>query len=92
MIAGYAAALGMVLAISLVFRNFPHFNQTTVAFTFLLGILGASALWGLGVSVFMSLAATLSYNFFPASGWHIYNRRSAKLGRIICVSCDLGCG
>ena len=35
-----------------------------MAFTYLLAILGVSALWGLGISVFMSLAATLTYNYF----------------------------
>ena len=41
-----------------------RFNATTVAFTYLLAILGVSAVWGLAVSVFMSLAATLAYNYF----------------------------
>ena len=41
-----------------------RFNATTVALTYLLAILGVSALWGLSVSVFMSLAATLAYNYF----------------------------
>jgi two-component system sensor histidine kinase KdpD len=64
LILGYVTAFVVVLVISVVYRHLPRVNATTVAFTFLLGILGASAIWGLGVSVFMSLAATLSYNFF----------------------------
>ena len=35
-----------------------------MAFTYLLAILGVSTLWGLSVSVFMSLVATLTYNYF----------------------------
>jgi two-component system sensor histidine kinase KdpD len=60
----YAAALAAVLLILLFYRLVPGFNATTVALTFLLAILVASAVWGLAVSVFMSLAATLAYNFF----------------------------
>jgi two-component system, OmpR family, sensor histidine kinase KdpD len=64
LIAGYAAALAVVFAISFTYRHFPSVKLTTIGFTFLLGILGASAVWGLGVSVFMSLAATLAYNYY----------------------------
>jgi two-component system, OmpR family, sensor histidine kinase KdpD len=60
----YAVALAAVLLITLFYRLAPGFNGTTVALTYLLAILGASTLWGLAVSVFMSLAATLAYNFF----------------------------
>jgi two-component system sensor histidine kinase KdpD len=63
-IARYAAALAAVLLITFLYRHAPRVNATTVAFTFLLAILGSSALWGLGVSIFMSLVATLSYNYF----------------------------
>jgi two-component system sensor histidine kinase KdpD len=60
----YAAALAAVGLITLLYRHTHRANVTTVAFTFLLAILGASALWGLAVSVVMSLAATLAYNYF----------------------------
>ena len=63
-IARYAAALAAVLAIAFFYRHTHRFNATTVAFTYLLAILGVSTLWGLAVSVFMSLAATLAYNYF----------------------------
>ncbi|HEY2647414.1 MAG TPA: DUF4118 domain-containing protein, partial [Candidatus Acidoferrales bacterium] len=63
-LARYAAALAAVFAITYFYVNVHRFNVTTVAFTFLLAILGASTLWGLSVSVFMSLAATLAYNYF----------------------------
>jgi two-component system sensor histidine kinase KdpD len=64
LLAQYAAALAAVLAITSFYRHESRFNATTVAFTFLLAILAASTVWGLSVSIFMSLAATLSYNYF----------------------------
>src|ERR1700722_13551158 len=60
----YAAALAAVLAITFHYKHTHQVNATTVAFTYLLAILGVSALWGLWISVFMSLAATLAYNYF----------------------------
>jgi len=61
-LARYAAALAAVAIITGFYRHTHRFNATTVAFTYLLAILGVSTLWGLAVSVFMSLAATLTYN------------------------------
>jgi two-component system sensor histidine kinase KdpD len=63
-LARYVAALAAVLLITYFYYHARRFNATTVAFTFLLAILGVSAVWGLAVSVFMSLAATLAYNYF----------------------------
>jgi two-component system sensor histidine kinase KdpD len=63
-IARYAAALAAVVAITYFYVHTHRFNATTVAFTYLLAILGVSAVWGLGISVFMSLVATLTYNYF----------------------------
>jgi two-component system sensor histidine kinase KdpD len=63
-LARYVAALAAVLLITYFYKNTHRFNVTTVAFTYLLAILGVSALWGLWISVFMSLAATLTYNYF----------------------------
>jgi two-component system sensor histidine kinase KdpD len=58
-------ALVMVAGITLFFREaLPRVNQTTVALSFLLAILAVSAVWGMTVSVLMSLAAILSFNFF----------------------------
>lgn len=64
LIARYTAALAAVLVITYFYQSTHRFNATTVAFTYLLAILGVSALWGLGVSIFMSLAATAAYNYF----------------------------
>ncbi len=63
-LARYAAALAAVLLITYFYVYTHRFNATTVAFTYLLAILGVSTLWGLSVSVFMSVAATLVYNYF----------------------------
>jgi two-component system sensor histidine kinase KdpD len=60
----YAAALAVVLMITYFYAHAHRFNATTIAFTYLLAILGVSTLWGLSVSVFMSLVATFTYNYF----------------------------
>jgi len=60
----YAAAAGIVGAIILVFRRLPPVNATSVAFILLLAILYVSAFWGLWISIFMSLLATLSFNYY----------------------------
>lgn len=62
--ARYAAALAAVLAITYFYVAAHRFNVTTIAFTYLLAVLGVSTLWGLSVSVFMSVAATLAYNYY----------------------------
>ena len=41
-----------------------HLNPTTIALAFLLGVLGISASWGLRQAVFMSVVATLAFNYF----------------------------
>src|SRR6201988_4764684 len=58
-------ALLIVAGITLFFRDaIPRVNQTTVALSFLLAILAVSAVWGMAVSVLMSVAAILAFNFF----------------------------
>ena len=66
----FVAATGIILAIVLVFRLAAPANITSVALIFLLAILYVSAFWGLRVSIFMSLLATLSFNhyFLPPLG------------------------
>jgi two-component system sensor histidine kinase KdpD len=67
----YAAGFVTIVLITLFFRQETRFAVTTVVLTNLLAILVASALWGLGVSVFMSITATLAldYYFFPPIGY-----------------------
>lgn len=43
--------------------HFLHHNPSTVGFIFLLAILVISATWGLRLAIFMSVLATLLYNF-----------------------------
>lgn len=57
-------AAGIVVAIILFFKNAVDANPTTVAISFLLAILVVSTVWSLAVSVFMSVAATLAFNFY----------------------------
>jgi two-component system, OmpR family, sensor histidine kinase KdpD len=63
-LARYAGAAAAVLVITYFYDHNRRFNLTTIAFTYLLAILGISAVWGLAVSLFMSVMATLAYNYF----------------------------
>ena len=60
----FAAALGLVLGISVFYRRVLPVNPTTVALSFLLAILAVSTVWGIAVSVFMSIAAMLAFNYY----------------------------
>jgi two-component system, OmpR family, sensor histidine kinase KdpD len=60
----FAAAFGIVIAITVFYRKVLPVNPTTVALSFLLAILAVSTLWGMAVSVAMSLAAMLAFNYF----------------------------
>src|SRR6202453_5121383 len=66
----FAAALGLVLGISVFYRRVLPVNATTVALTFLLAILAVSTVWGMAVAVAMSVAAMLAFNYFflPPTG------------------------
>jgi two-component system, OmpR family, sensor histidine kinase KdpD len=67
---GFGVAITTVAGITYLYRYFLHVNQTTVALSFLLAILAVSAVWGMAVSVFMSVAAMLTFNylFLPPIG------------------------
>ncbi len=60
----YAAGLAVVLLITVFYARDLPVNTTTVGFTFLLAILSASTIWGLGVSCVMSVAATLAFDYY----------------------------
>src|SRR6202140_3709271 len=60
----FAVALGVVIAIVVVYRHVFAVNQTTVALTFLLAILTVSTAWGFAASAFMSIAAMLAFNYY----------------------------
>lgn len=61
---GIAVSLAIVAGLTVFYRHAQAVNQTTIALTFLLAILAVSAVWGMAVSVFMSLAAVLAFNYF----------------------------
>jgi two-component system, OmpR family, sensor histidine kinase KdpD len=63
-IMGIAVSLAVVAGITFAYRHMLHVNQTTVALSFLLAILAVSAVWGMTVSVVMSLAAVVAFNYF----------------------------
>jgi two-component system, OmpR family, sensor histidine kinase KdpD len=67
---GFAVSLVIVAVITPLYRHVLHVNQTTVALTFLLAILAVSAVWGMIVSVFMSIVSVLviNYYFLPPIG------------------------
>ena len=60
----FLAAFVLVLGISLTYRHILLVNPTTVALTFLLAILAVSTVWGIAVSVFMSVVAMLAFNYY----------------------------
>ena len=60
----FGAALGTILVIVFIYRRLLVVNATTVALSFLLAILIASALWGMTVSVPMSIVAMLAFKYF----------------------------
>jgi two-component system sensor histidine kinase KdpD len=60
----YGVAAAVVCLITWFYFSLVHVNQTTVGFTFLLAILLVAASWGLRCAIFMSLLATLAYNYF----------------------------
>jgi two-component system sensor histidine kinase KdpD len=60
----FAASIAVVLAIVAIYRVLPHVNNTTVALTLLLTILGVSALWGLAEATVASVVAMLGFDFY----------------------------
>ena len=60
----FAASLASVAAVVALYRVAIPVNNTTVALTLLLVILGISAWWGLGEATAASVAAMLGFNFY----------------------------
>lgn len=68
---GFGLAVAAFLLATLAYGGrFFHVNQTTMALSFLLAILAVSAVWGMVVSVTMSVTAMLLFNylFLPPVG------------------------
>jgi two-component system sensor histidine kinase KdpD len=59
----YSASIGLVGAVLVLYRSFLHVNNTTVALTLLLVILGVSARWGLAEATVASVIAVLGFNY-----------------------------
>lgn len=66
----FAGALLLVLAVTFVYAKILRVNATTVALTYLLLILAISTIWGITVSVVMSVVAMLLFNYYflPPTG------------------------
>jgi two-component system, OmpR family, sensor histidine kinase KdpD len=66
----YAAGLGVIVSITFFYHHYFFFKTTTIVLTYLLAILAVSTFWGMGVSIFLSIVATmlLDYFFFPPYG------------------------
>jgi two-component system, OmpR family, sensor histidine kinase KdpD len=66
----FIGALGIVIAITIFYRKLLPSNDTTVALSFLLAILVVATVWDPAVSIVMSVAAMLSFDyfFFPPRG------------------------
>ena len=62
--AGYVAAVMVAAGITATYHLWLHVNPTTVALTFLLGVLAISALWGLRHAVLMAVIAALAFNYY----------------------------
>ena len=60
----FVAALLLVLAVTFIYAKIINVNATTVALTYLLLILAISTIWGIAVSVVMSVVAMLLFNFY----------------------------
>jgi two-component system sensor histidine kinase KdpD len=59
----YLVCCGIVAALVTICRVL-HANASTAGFAFLLAVLVISATWGLRCAIFLSVVATLAYNFF----------------------------
>jgi len=58
------ATAAAVAVIVFAYNAVVHVNPTTVALTFLIGVLVVSATWGLQPAIFMALLSTLAFNFY----------------------------
>ncbi len=63
-IGGYFVGIALIFLITLFYTRIAGVSPTTVGFTFLLVILCASTIWGLGVSCLMSVVATLAFDYY----------------------------
>jgi two-component system, OmpR family, sensor histidine kinase KdpD len=60
----YSVAFALVAGITAFYREALPVNATTAALTFILAILAISTVFGMGVSIAMSVAAMLAFNYY----------------------------
>jgi two-component system sensor histidine kinase KdpD len=60
----YSASAALIFIIVLVYHAIVKVNPTTVALTFLLGVLIVSATWGLRPAVFTAVVAAAAFNYY----------------------------
>jgi two-component system sensor histidine kinase KdpD len=60
----FAVSVGIVSTVLALYRTQLHVNNTTVALTLLLVILGVSARWGLAEATLASVIAVLGFNYY----------------------------
>jgi two-component system, OmpR family, sensor histidine kinase KdpD len=58
------ALTGVVLVVAFLYRRILHANDTTVALTFLVLVQLVALRWGLAVSIYLSIACSLAYDYF----------------------------
>ena len=73
LMARHFAGLSIIGLTTLLYLHGGLVNGASIGFLFLLAILCASTLWGLGVSVMMSVAATLIYDFYVLPPVNTFN-------------------
>ena len=60
----FLISAAMVSLIVFLYTRVIRVNPTTVALTFLVAVLAVSTAWGLRYAVFVSIVATLAFNYF----------------------------
>ncbi|HZR29390.1 MAG TPA: DUF4118 domain-containing protein, partial [Terriglobales bacterium] len=60
----FLISAALVFLIVFIYTRVIRVNPTTVALTFLVAVLAVSAAWGLRYAVFVSIVATLAFNYF----------------------------
>jgi two-component system sensor histidine kinase KdpD len=60
----YSVSSATAAVIVAVYFRWLHVNQTTIALTFLIGVLLVAANWGLRHAIYMSILSALAFNFF----------------------------
>jgi two-component system sensor histidine kinase KdpD len=63
-IARYSVSTATAAVIVAVYLRWLHVNETTVAMTFMVGILLVAANWGLRHAIYLSLLSAVAFNFF----------------------------